>query len=126
MRDDPFADLDRLRLSPETVAAMDAAAKQESAPSRKRHARQFVMVPWLWVERLQEARYMATYRVALYVLFQYWKTQQPVPVSNVALKARGVPRRSKYRAIRELERLGLVRVEQRARRSPVITVCAKS
>ena len=78
------------------------------------------MVPWVWVESLKAARHVASYRLALFVLYQHWKTNKPVLASNVALKALGVPRRSKYRAIRELERLGLIHVEWRRRRSPVI------
>jgi CRP-like cAMP-binding protein len=126
VRDDPF-DLDNLRLTPEAAAAMGrAAAAKEARAQPKRQRQQFVMVPWWWVERLKAARLAATYRVALYLLFQHWKTGKPVPASNAALKALGVPRRSKYRAIRELERLDLIRVERRRRRSPVVTVCTKT
>ena len=124
--DDPF-DLANLRLTPEAVAAMSRAATAKQARAQpKRQRQQFVMVPWVWVESLKEARHVATYRLALFVLYQHWKTNKPVLASNVALKALGVPRRSKYRAIRELERLGLIRVEWRRRRSPVITVPTKT
>jgi hypothetical protein len=122
---DPF-DLANLRLTPEGIAVMGRAAAAKQARAQPKRQRQFVMVPWSWVERLKEARHMAAYRLALFVLYQHWKTGKPVRASNVALKAMGVSRRSKYRAIRELERLGLVRVEARPRRSPVITVATKS
>jgi hypothetical protein len=117
--DDPF-DLDNLRLTPEATAAMGraAAAKQAREPS-KRQRQQFVMVPWWWVERLKDARHVANFRVALYVLYRHWKTGKPVPVSNKAL---GLPPRSKWRAVRELEGLGLVCVQTRSARAPVVTI----
>jgi hypothetical protein len=124
--DDPF-DLANLRLTPEATAAMSRAAAAEQARAQPKRQRQpFVMVPWAWVERLKGARHVATYRLALFLLYQRWKTNKPIPVSNVAMKALGVPRRSKYRAIRDLERLGLIRVEWRRRRSPVVTVLIKT
>jgi len=128
VRDDPPIDLDDLRLTPEAAAAMGraAAAKQARAPS-KRQRQQFVMVPWWWVERLKGARYTATFLVAHHVLYRHWKTSgQPVPVSNVALKPLSVSRWAKWRALQELERLGLVTMRTRRRRVPMITVRTKS
>ena len=37
---------------------------------RRQH---FVKVPWTWIERLATARYIATYRVALHMLYRHWK-----------------------------------------------------
>ena len=117
--DDPF-NLDNLRLTPEAAAAMGRAAAAKPARAQpKRQRQQFVMVPWWWVERLKAARHVATYRVALYVLYRHWKTGKPVPVSNKAL---GLSPRSKWRAIRELERMGLVCVQTHPARAPVVTV----
>jgi hypothetical protein len=124
--DDPL-DLNNLRLTPEAAAAMgQTAAAKQARGQQKRQRQPFVMVPWAWVERLKGARHVATYRLALFLLYQRWKTNKPIPASNVAMKALGVPRRSKYRAIRDLERLGLIRVESRRRRSPVVTVLIKT
>ena len=92
--------------------------------SLKRHkGRQFVMVPLAWKERLSQAAYIGTYRVALHLLYRDWKEgSRPVLVSNVALAREGVSRWGKWRALRELESLGLVKIERRPRKSPVITV----
>jgi hypothetical protein len=125
--DNDTFDLANLRLTAEASAAMDrATAAKQTQSQPKRQRQQFVMVPWWWVERLTHARHMAAYRLALFVLYQHWKTKKPVVASNRALKPMDVPRRSKYRAIRELERLGLIRAEARPRRSPLITVATKS
>jgi hypothetical protein len=89
--------------------------------SRKR--RHFIKVPLLWFERLAEARHIATYRVALHLLYQAWKMSgQPVPLPNGPLIAEGIARGTKWRALGELERLGLVIVERRKRKAPRITV----
>jgi hypothetical protein len=121
---------DIARLAPEAVAAIDravAVSKPVRAPKSSRRRQQFVMVPWWWVERLGEARYTATFLVAHHLLYRHWKTGgQPVPVSNVALKPLGVSRWAKWRALQELERLGLVDIQTRRRRVPLITVHTKS
>lgn len=114
--DNPF-DLERLAITPEVTASLGRAA------TAKRHHRQFVMVPWSWVERLQAAHYIGSYRVAMHLLFQHWKSDgQPVKLSNVALARMGVSRDQKWRALRELERLGLIGIERRKRRSPLVTI----
>jgi hypothetical protein len=113
---DPF-DLDKLALTREAPASMDGAA------TAKRHRRQFVKFPWSWVGRLRAARHIGSYRVALYLLFQHWKLDgRPIRLSNIALAEAGVSREQKRRALRELERLGLIRVERRRYRSPLVTV----
>ena len=106
------------RLTPE----IQARARGGVASRWRRQ--QFVKVPLTWVERLKHARHKATYCVALYVLHQHWRTSgKPVTVSNKSL---GLPRRSKWRGIRELERLGLIRAETHLRKSPVITLHTES
>jgi hypothetical protein len=114
---DPF-DLANLRLAPAAAAAMSRTAAKQARAAPKRQRQQFVMVPWRWVERLKAARHLATFRVAHYVLYRHWKTGKPVPVSNKAL---GLSPRSKWRAVRELERMGLVSVETHPARAPVVS-----
>jgi hypothetical protein len=77
-----------------------------------------------WVERLRAARCIATYRLAYYLLFQDWKTRgKPIKLPNIVLAELGIgDREGKWRALRELERLGLVSVEYQPRKSPVVTV----
>jgi hypothetical protein len=66
--DDPYADLKQHRLTPEKLAQLAVVPGQI-----KRRRRQFVMVPWIWIEKLGTARYVATYRVALHVLYRHWR-----------------------------------------------------
>jgi hypothetical protein len=83
------------------------------------------MVPWWWIRRLKGARFPASHMVGYLILYEYWKTGgQSIPVSTIALRAFGVSRWAKWRALGELERLGLIRVQRAPRRAPLVTVVA--
>ena len=109
---DPF-DLANLELSDEVRVLGSVAAVR-----RRRH---FIKVPNSWMEELQKARHIGTYRVALHLLYRHWKKAGEVaPLSNVALAEVGVTRWEKWRALEELERLGLVEVRRRPRQAPLV------
>jgi hypothetical protein len=115
--DDPHADLRQHALTPEMLA------KMAIVPRKIQKRRYFVKVPSTWIERLVEARHIATYRVALHVLYRHWKGGgAPFTLSNTAMANEGVTRHRKWEALGELEQLGLVTVERRKRRSPRVTV----
>jgi hypothetical protein len=118
--DDPYADLKRHRWTSEMEATFGRAVVPEKIRKRREH---FVKVPWTWIERLVGARYIATYRVAHHVLYRHWKGRgEPFTLANGMLEMEGVERRAKWRALLELERLGLITIERRPRKSPRITV----
>jgi hypothetical protein len=113
---DPF-DLVNLRLPDEMLVPGSVAAVK--AERRRQH---FVKVPNSWMEELRKARHISTYRVALHILYRHWKKgEEPIPLSNVAFVEAGVTRREKWRALAELERLGLVGVARRSRKAPLVT-----
>jgi hypothetical protein len=118
--------LDDIRLdttSAEFAAPPGASPPGAGARSTPKRRQRFTIVPQAWSERLREARHLSTYRVALFLLYRHWWTKgRPVKLSNVAMAAEGVPRREKWRALADLERLGLVAVERRPKKSPVVTV----
>ena len=119
--DDPHADLKQHRLTPEARRLAKSRAKPAGA------ARPFVRFPCLWKEELTKARHIASYRVALHLLHETWKTdRKTVELSNEALRTEGVSRRQKWRALEELTRLGLVAVERRPRKTPRVTVRFRS
>ena len=106
---DPF-DLERLRVNP---------ADLQHKAKRKKWRRQYVQFPWVWIERLQAAKRISTYRLALMLVYEGWRTGgRPVVLTNTLALAEGVSRRTKWNALIELEGLGLVRVERRTRKSP--------
>jgi hypothetical protein len=118
MTDDPYADLKQHRLTPETLAKLAVVPRKI-----QRRRQQFVMVPWGWIERLAKTASANTYRVAFHLLYEHWRgSGQPFLLPNGRLAMEGVTRFAKWRALAELEELGLVSVEKRPSRSPKITV----
>jgi hypothetical protein len=110
-------DLGRLRMEP-------AVPQFRKVGKQKKWRRQYVQFPWAWVERLQVVKRISTYRLALLLVYEHWRTGgRPIVLSNALVMAEGVSRRTKWNALVELERLGLVRVERRSRRSPRLVLC---
>jgi hypothetical protein len=105
-------DLSQFRSAP-------ADSRLRKANKPKKWRRQYVRFPWAWVERLQAAKRVSSYRLALLLVYEHWRTGgRAIVLSNVLSKAEGLSRRSKWNALAELEAVGLVRVERRPRRSP--------
>jgi hypothetical protein len=114
---DPLVELGALRIDP-----ADPNLRPKGATRKAKWQKKFVHVPWAWVDRLREARYIGTYRVALHLLYEHWRNGgRSVVFPNGASKEAGVSRRVKWHALRELERLGLVAIERRQRKSPLVT-----
>src|SRR5262245_53735271 len=121
MIEDPYADLKQHRWTPELQARIEQA-RQAPRPSGKlhKHRQHFVKVPGQWIERLQGATGQ-TYRVALCLLYLHWKGRGgAVKLGNAVLKLDGVSRQSKLLALADLERRGLIVVEHRPRKSPLV------
>lgn len=115
--DDPF-DLDKLKIDPAELP-VDTPAKI------KRRRGQFITLPMWWYERLAEAPRATGIRclIAWYLLHLDWKHHgKPFTLANGMLKYDGVSRYSKWRALVDLERRGLITIERRRRRSPTIYV----
>lgn len=113
MKDDPYA-LEHVRVDP------SAATKIGRRPRGWR--RMYVLVPWTWVERLRDTGRASAYQLAFALLYAAWKGGQPISVSNGFAAAHAIPPRTKWDALRELERLDLVVVERRSSKSPLVTL----
>jgi hypothetical protein len=121
MDDDPF-DLEKLRM-PIGEIQIGPSAKATGDRIARRREREFIRFPRVWEKRLETSTSANTYRVALLVLFQHWKANgKPFILSNIATETGGVSRFGKWRSLRELEQLGLIRVEARPKKSPLVTV----
>jgi hypothetical protein len=115
--DDPYADLKQHALTAETIAILERRVEPEKIRKRRRH---FAMVPLTWFERLERAS-GSTILVAWGLLYLHWKGNGgPVKLSNDKIALGGVSRFSKWRALANLERRGLITIERRPRRSPLI------
>jgi hypothetical protein len=114
MKTGPFDNLEAIEVSEEEATAI---AKRAARNGR----RQFVKFPVEWMDRLRATKRASTYQVALYLLHRHWRTDgRPITLSNVAVQGIGVSAFKKWRALAELERAGLIEVERRARKSPIV------
>jgi hypothetical protein len=110
---DPF-DRVTLQVDPERI-------RQRARPTKWR--RQFVRVPWQWVESLRDAKCIGSYRLAMLLLYESWRLGgRPITLSNVSTLNEGLPRRTKWRALTELESLGLIEVRRRRRHAPRVVL----
>jgi hypothetical protein len=90
---------------------------------RKTWRRGYVQFPWAWIDRLQSAKRVSTYRLALLAVYESWRTgSRTIVLSNVISRAEGLSRRSKWNALAELEELGMIRVERHSGRAPRVTL----
>jgi hypothetical protein len=117
MRKSDDSDLDVLKRY--RLDAKEFTARRIDSTVRKRRRRHFIIIPEMWVERLEGARHVSTYRVALRILQRNRQYEgQPFPLPN---NIGGVSRWAKSTALKELERAGLVQLERRKRKSPLVT-----
>jgi hypothetical protein len=96
----------------------------------KKRRLEFAIVPMSWYERLNGASGQ-TCRVAWYLCYLDWKvngkpppTGLPIKLASGMLKIDGVSRQSKCRALRDLERRGLITVEWWPKKSPIVRLMA--
>jgi hypothetical protein len=82
----------------------------------------FIKFPKMWQACLEEKRADgSTYRVALYLLDKA-SFSDVVPLGNRVLEKHGVSRASKWRALEYLRSAGLIAVEERRGRPPLVKV----
>jgi hypothetical protein len=107
----------------EILELLRIAEGEQPGPARRRRREQFVQLPWTWIERLKDARGCIWY-IAVLLLHRNWKSRDggPIKLTNVVLKFDSVSRRSKWRALVKLEQLGLIAIERRQRKSPLIRI----
>lgn len=115
MSANPF-DLNKLRLPADQIPQRRAAVPKKIR-KRQQH---FVKVPMSWYDALDGAA-AQTYRLALYLLHLHWKDGgRPIKLANGMLELDGISRYSKWRALADLERRGLISVERRRRLAPIV------
>ena|ERR1700724_3745625 len=85
----------------------------------------FVKVPLWWIERATYATRAPQAFVCVWLLHLAWKTKSTTfPVPNGLLEARGVDRRMKRRALAALEAAGMITVDRRDSKTPIVTLVA--
>jgi len=89
--------------------------------ARKKDA--FVKVPLWWAVSAAEATRDPAALVWIYLLHASWKEKSmTVPLPNGWLGRCGVSRDVKRRVLRDLEATGLITVERRGCKSPIVTL----
>ena len=87
---------------------------------KSKSTERFVKVPLWWAEQVCRATKTPKAFVALWLLHLAWKAKSNTfPVPNGQLYKNGVHRRTKDRALWELEKAGLILVERKPRKTPV-------
>ena len=90
---------------------------------KKKWQRKFIFFPWAWLDRLKAIRSGATCRLALLLVYECWRTGgRTIKLTNNMAAEVGISPDTKGRALDEMEGVGLVKVERRPRRSPLVTL----
>ena len=86
--------------------------------------KRFVQVPLWWAEAAAKATTRgATALVLVYLLHASWKARSTTfPLSNGYLKKHGVSREVKRRVLHDLETAGLITIERRRSKTPLVTL----
>jgi len=94
-----------------------------AAPMKRKKVEAFVKVPLWWITAAANATGSPAVLVLIELLRLQWKTRRmSFPVPNARLKNLGVSREVKRRVLRDLQRAGLITVDQRTRKSPIVTL----
>jgi hypothetical protein len=97
-----------------------------ASPRRRGKARKekpFVKVPLWWIEQATKATRTPQAFVAVWLLHQAWKAGSVTfPLPNSKLAERGAERRLKRRALANLEEAGLITVDRRHGKTPIVTL----
>jgi hypothetical protein len=104
-------------------AAPTQQTGQSGPPSKTRRLRargeRFTLVPEAWSDLLADAKSPATFKVALHLLHHNWaKNRASLVLANTTVK--GVGRWEKWTALEELAARGLIKIERRGRKSPIV------
>jgi hypothetical protein len=112
-------DLDELKLLPEMVR--DRAV---GLPKRiKKRRQQFVQVPLAWVDILSRDSRDKALVVLCHLLHLDWKQGGgTIKLPNGFLEMIGVGRGAKWRVLNKLESAGIISVQRRTRKSPIVTI----
>jgi hypothetical protein len=108
---------------------MDEWARQRladleaAAPVKRKKAEPFVRLSLSWAAGAAAATNCPKAMVWVWLVYRVWQAKSStVAVPNAALAKLGVPRETKRRALKELEAGGLIAIEQRSRKTPLVTL----
>jgi len=111
--------LDDLKLPPEMVRECAVGL-----PKRiKKRRQQFVKLPLAWVDILSRDSRDKALVVLCHLLLLHWKQRGgTIKLPNGFLEMIGVGRGAKWRVLNKLESVGIISIERRGRKSPIVTI----
>jgi hypothetical protein len=113
--------LEKLRIDPNDPKLRPRGSGKSAR--KQKWQRKWIRVPWAWLDRLKVSNSGATYRLALFLIYEHWRSGgRPIKLTTAMLAEMRVARVTKGRALEELEHLGLIEVERRPRKSPLVTL----
>jgi hypothetical protein len=118
-------DAKEFALTREEAASLAGALPATTAVGSARRQRRepFAAIPLAWAARATTATNCPKAMVWVWLIHRAWKMRSgTVAVPNGALAEYGVTRKVKNNALRQLERAGLIAVERRPRKTPVVTM----
>ena len=122
MADEDDFSLEKLRADPALIQQV-LLEQQARKSKRKGWQRHCTIVPRAWELRLLQAKRISTYRLAIELLYLHWYGKgKSVTVSSNVAKAVKISARSKWEALAELDRLGLIEVHRKPRKSPRVVL----
>jgi hypothetical protein len=105
---------------------IEVETKPTRVPTKTRDREdQYFKMPMRWLRKLstRPRANSATWCIACHLLrLNYEHHGLPFKLSNGVLKYTGIDRHVKYRVLSELEKLGLIAVDRRIRKSPIISI----
>jgi hypothetical protein len=113
-----------LRLKPEQLKSSRLVETGIVATKREQRRREFAQITREQFERLAKTTNAASWKIFLHLLLLSWRSPgRAIRLANGALERVGVDRHAKYRALPELEELGLVEIRnKRKNKSPEIVI----
>ena len=100
-------------------------AELEAAAPAKRESKKdvFVKVPLWWIEAATKATRAPQAFVCVWLLYLAWKAgRASFPLPNDRLAKGGVDRRMKRKVLAGLEKAGLIAVDRRHGKTPIVTL----
>jgi hypothetical protein len=94
-----------------------------AAPVKRKKVDPFVKVPLWWIAEATKLTRTPAALVCIHLLHASWKAKNlTFPLPNGRLKKEGVSREIKRRVLRDLEAGGLITVERRSCKTPIVTL----
>lgn len=91
--------------------------------NRKQNRDMFVQIPLWWAEQATQATRQPKAMACIWLLHLAWSAHSKTfRLPNERLRVRGVSRYAKRRALLELERAGLIKVDREIGKSPTVTL----